>query len=125
MPKFSHYNPNPLLPRSFIHTQTEVYEALNNEIEVLRAGKRSFSVATDEDIEKYCDQELVAWLQGNTFSNDAIKKIIREEFTMQDLKYNVTKDDLRDIGLRIGPRCRLWNCIERLRDTLSMNGCHG
>ena len=42
---------------------------------MLRAGKRSFSVATDEDIEKYCDQELVTWLQSNAFSNDAIKKV--------------------------------------------------
>jgi len=119
--------------RSFISTQADMYHVLNTEMRN-HNGKRPFpssqSDAGADDVEKYHDQDLVAWLKGQEFPDDTIRKIIREEFTLEDFHKSVTKEDLRDIGLKIGPRCRLWDCITRLqqRPHSQMNGntldCH-
>lgn len=119
--------------RSFISTQADMYHVLNTEMRN-HNGKRPFpssqSDAGADDVEKYHDQDLVAWLRSQEFPDDTIRKIIREEFTLEDFHKSVTKEDLRDIGLKIGPRCRLWDCITRLqqRPHSQMNGntpdCH-
>lgn len=113
--------------RSFINKQTDMYHELNSGLRNSN-GKRPFrqTTAEEEDVTKYGDQELVAWLRYNSFCDDVIRKIIREEFTLEVFHRSVTKEDLRDIGLKIGPRCRLWECITRLQQSGLPNGegCH-
>ncbi|XP_063676778.1 mitogen-activated protein kinase kinase kinase 15-like isoform X4 [Bolinopsis microptera] len=113
--------------RKFFRSQTEMYNVLSTELRNGN-GKRPFpsGSSTEDDIDKYHDQDLVAWLRFNQFPDETIRKIIREEFTLTDFNKSVTKDDLRDIGLKIGPRCRLWECITKLQQSghHMQNGIH-
>ena len=54
----------------------------------------------EDDIDKYHDQDLIAWLRFNQFPDETIRKIIHEDFTLMDFQKSVTKEDLRDIGLK-------------------------
>ena len=87
--------------RKFFRSQTEMYNVLSTELRNGN-GKRPFpsGSSTEDDIDKYHDQDLVAWLRFNQFPDETIRKIIREEFTLTDFNKSVTKEDLRDIGLK-------------------------
>ncbi|KAL5266115.1 hypothetical protein ACHWQZ_G006686 [Mnemiopsis leidyi] len=113
--------------RNFFRSQTEIYNVLSTELRNGN-GKRPFPSGSsmEDDIDKYHDQDLVAWLKFNQFPDETVRKIIHEDFTLADFQKSVTKEDLRDIGLKIGPRCRLWECITKLQQSGRhlQNGTH-
>ncbi|KAL8591802.1 hypothetical protein ACOMHN_047062 [Nucella lapillus] len=81
------------------------------------------------------DSELVSWLTRHSFDPDAInrvrthccrpedkeppqaRKVCEEEYSLQDLKELVTWEDIRQLRLKGGVRCKLWRAIleERTR----------
>lgn len=58
--------------------------------------------------------DLSDWL-GDSIDSRTIEKIAAHQITLDDFKYHLTHKDLEDLGLKIGPRCRLWAKISNER----------
>ncbi|XP_045711819.1 mitogen-activated protein kinase kinase kinase 15 [Phyllostomus hastatus] len=61
------------------------------------------------------DQELVRWLQLQGADADAIDKIVKQGYTLSDIRNKVTKEDLRYLGLCEELLCKLWTAISQYR----------
>ncbi|XP_076466646.1 mitogen-activated protein kinase kinase kinase 15-like isoform X5 [Babylonia areolata] len=63
------------------------------------------------------DSELVSWLTQHHFDSEAISRVCDEEYTLRDLIELVTWEDIRQLQLKGGMRCKLWRAIleERTR----------
>ncbi|KAF6090996.1 mitogen-activated protein kinase kinase kinase 15 [Phyllostomus discolor] len=62
------------------------------------------------------DQELVRWLQLQGADADAIDKIVKQGYTLSDIRNKVTKEDLRYLGLcNEELLCKLWTAISQYR----------
>ncbi|XP_026505584.1 mitogen-activated protein kinase kinase kinase 15-like [Terrapene carolina triunguis] len=57
------------------------------------------------------DQELLDWLRQQGADSDAIERFAEEDYTLNDVLNDITKDDLRYLRLRGGLLCRIWNAI--------------
>ncbi|XP_067401098.1 mitogen-activated protein kinase kinase kinase 15 isoform X2 [Emydura macquarii macquarii] len=57
------------------------------------------------------DQELLDWLRHQGADSDAIERFAEEDYTLNDVLNDITKDDLRYLRLRGGLLCRIWNAI--------------
>lgn len=57
------------------------------------------------------DQELLDWLRQQGADSDAIERFTEEDYTLNDVLNDITKDDLRYLRLRGGLLCRIWNAI--------------
>ncbi|XP_036126075.1 mitogen-activated protein kinase kinase kinase 15 [Molossus molossus] len=60
-------------------------------------------------------QELVDWLQLQGADANTIEKIVKEGYTLSDILNDVTKEDLRYLGLCGGLLCRLWTAVSQYR----------
>jgi mitogen-activated protein kinase kinase kinase 5 len=69
-------------------------------------------VENDHDV---VDGGLVAWLESVGVDSDSIDKLSSEQFTKSQLLDAVTRDDLRQIGLKGGMFYRLWEAISTHR----------
>ncbi|XP_053772953.1 mitogen-activated protein kinase kinase kinase 15 [Desmodus rotundus] len=61
------------------------------------------------------DRELVDWLQLQGADADAIEKIVKQGYTLSDIRDKVTEEDLRYLGLRDELLCKLWIAISQYR----------
>ncbi|XP_012882241.1 PREDICTED: mitogen-activated protein kinase kinase kinase 5 [Dipodomys ordii] len=57
------------------------------------------------------DSELTAWLRENGADEDTISRFLAEDYTLEDVLYYVTRDDLKCLRLRGGMLCTLWKAI--------------
>ncbi|XP_028288631.1 mitogen-activated protein kinase kinase kinase 15 isoform X2 [Parambassis ranga] len=62
------------------------------------------------------DKELTDWLIELGADPDTVDKFVMEEYTLNDILNDVTKDDLRCLRLRGGVLCRIWRAIQRHRE---------
>uniref|UniRef100_A0A672Q9L1 mitogen-activated protein kinase kinase kinase n=1 Tax=Sinocyclocheilus grahami TaxID=75366 RepID=A0A672Q9L1_SINGR len=60
------------------------------------------------------DKKLTDWLKEQGADSDTIDKFVEEDFTLNDILCDVTKEDLR--CLRGGALCRIWKAIQRHRN---------
>uniref|UniRef100_G1PLN6 mitogen-activated protein kinase kinase kinase n=1 Tax=Myotis lucifugus TaxID=59463 RepID=G1PLN6_MYOLU len=60
-------------------------------------------------------QELVDWLQMQGADADTIEKIVKEGYKLSDILNDITKEDLRYLGLRGGLLCKLWSEVSQYR----------
>lgn len=65
------------------------------------------------------DEDLMHWLQDLGMDTECIERFAREQFTKEDVLHLITRDDLRRLGLRLGPELRIWKAIQQHRDSLS------
>ncbi|KAK3515487.1 hypothetical protein QTP70_023619 [Hemibagrus guttatus] len=61
------------------------------------------------------DTELTEWLKQQKVDPDTIHKFVSEDYTLNDILNDVTKDDLQHLRLRGGVLCRIWKAIQRHR----------
>ncbi|KAJ8278142.1 hypothetical protein GJAV_G00084320 [Gymnothorax javanicus] len=61
------------------------------------------------------DKELTDWLKEQGADSDTIEKFAVEEYTLNDVLNDVTKEDLRYLRLRGGTLCRIWRAIQKHR----------
>ncbi|XP_044525141.1 mitogen-activated protein kinase kinase kinase 15 [Gracilinanus agilis] len=61
------------------------------------------------------DKELTDWLKLQGADANAMEKIVEEGYTLHDILNDVTKEDLRYLGLRGGLLCRIWNTVSKHR----------
>uniref|UniRef100_A0A4W6DNH3 mitogen-activated protein kinase kinase kinase n=1 Tax=Lates calcarifer TaxID=8187 RepID=A0A4W6DNH3_LATCA len=55
---------------------------------------------TSQAAERHEDSELTSWLRLYGADQDAIEKILNEEYTLNDILHDVTRDDLKSLRLR-------------------------
>ncbi|CAL8316277.1 unnamed protein product [Boreogadus saida] len=61
------------------------------------------------------DPELSGWLGDHGADQEAIERLVQEEYTLDDILHNVTRDDLKCLRLRGGVLCKLWKAIKDYR----------
>ncbi|XP_036376653.1 LOW QUALITY PROTEIN: mitogen-activated protein kinase kinase kinase 15 [Megalops cyprinoides] len=61
------------------------------------------------------DKELTDWLKEQGADADTIEKFVMEDYTLNDVLNDVTKEDLRYLRLRGGVLCRIWRAIQKHR----------
>lgn len=62
------------------------------------------------------DLELIYWLRQHRVDEDTINKFLAEDFTLEDILWHVTRDDLKSMNLRGGTLCAIWKAIVDLRE---------
>ncbi|XP_036103851.1 mitogen-activated protein kinase kinase kinase 5 isoform X3 [Molossus molossus] len=62
------------------------------------------------------DSELTDWLRANGADADTISRFLAEDYSLADVLYCVTRDDLKCLRLRGGMLCTLWKAITDFRD---------
>ncbi|XP_025150267.3 mitogen-activated protein kinase kinase kinase 5 isoform X1 [Bubalus bubalis] len=62
------------------------------------------------------DSELTDWLRENGADEDTISLFLAEDYSLMDVLYYVTRDDLKCLRLRGGMLCTLWKAITDFRD---------
>nr|XP_050027260.2 mitogen-activated protein kinase kinase kinase 15-like isoform X3 [Dermacentor andersoni] len=65
------------------------------------------------------DEDLMHWLQDLGMDTECMERFAREQFTKEDVLHLMTRDDLRRLGLRLGPELRIWKAIQQHREGLS------
>ncbi|XP_063990230.1 mitogen-activated protein kinase kinase kinase 15 isoform X2 [Diachasmimorpha longicaudata] len=66
---------------------------------------------TDHNNPSNADQRLVEWLQGLGVDDASIDRFIYEEYTLEDVLFHMSRDDLRKLNLRGGVELRIWMAI--------------
>ncbi|XP_061742244.1 mitogen-activated protein kinase kinase kinase 5 [Nerophis ophidion] len=93
----------------------QVLEEREQEIRLLRLRKETAcdlpKGRTDLPAKKREDTELSSWLRLYGADQDAVDAILDEEYTLNDILNDVTRDDLKSLRLRGGILCKLWKAI--------------
>ncbi|XP_072178196.1 mitogen-activated protein kinase kinase kinase 5-like [Diadema setosum] len=59
--------------------------------------------------------ELEKWLRRQGVDEDSIQRFIEEDFTLPLVLNVMTRDDLRDLRIRVGAQCRVWDAVMSYR----------
>ncbi|XP_042843133.1 mitogen-activated protein kinase kinase kinase 5 isoform X3 [Panthera tigris] len=62
------------------------------------------------------ESELAEWLREKGADEDTISRFLAEDYSLEDVLYYVTRDDLKCLRLRGGILCMLWKAITDFRD---------
>ncbi|XP_012283349.1 mitogen-activated protein kinase kinase kinase 15 isoform X2 [Orussus abietinus] len=66
---------------------------------------------TDHNVTPRSDIRLVEWLQGLGIDEASIDRFLYEEYSLEDILFHVTRDDLHRLGLRGGIELRIWKAV--------------
>ncbi|KAM4633954.1 mitogen-activated protein kinase kinase kinase 5 isoform 1-T1 [Polymixia lowei] len=93
----------------------QVLEERDQEIKLLRLRSEPLenptSLVRSQSTERHDDPELTRWLRLHGTDQDSIDRILMEEYTLDDILHDVTRDDLKSLRLRGGVLCKLWKTI--------------
>ncbi|RDD42291.1 Mitogen-activated protein kinase kinase kinase 15 [Trichoplax sp. H2] len=70
-------------------------------------------------IDSIGEDDLNNLLKSLDFSSEDISKFKEEQFTYEDVMTCITREDLKELNLKGGPACRLWNHIVTNRSKIS------
>ncbi|XP_028295135.1 mitogen-activated protein kinase kinase kinase 5 [Gouania willdenowi] len=102
----------------------QVLEEREQEIRLLRLrSEPTDSLLSSEDqqehrstpAQRHEDPELSSWLRLYGADQDSIDRILKEEYTLNNILHDVTRDDLKSLRLRGGFFCKLWKAITDYR----------
>ncbi|XP_065114443.1 mitogen-activated protein kinase kinase kinase 15 isoform X2 [Paramisgurnus dabryanus] len=62
------------------------------------------------------DKQLTDWLKEQGADSETVDKFVLEDYTLNDVLCDITKEDLRCLRLRGGVLCRIWRAIQRHRN---------
>ncbi|XP_064629593.1 mitogen-activated protein kinase kinase kinase 15-like isoform X2 [Lineus longissimus] len=62
------------------------------------------------------DDDLVRWLQQLHIDEQTVQKFVDEEYDLETVKEDMTRDDLRRLGIRGGVQLRIWRAIQGYRN---------
>ncbi|XP_060835033.1 mitogen-activated protein kinase kinase kinase 15 isoform X3 [Rhopalosiphum padi] len=77
---------------------------------------REFKDFNYENSADGCCKDLIKWLRDIGIDEHSIKILVNEQFMLDQIQLDVTREDLRDLGLKRGVELRLWKEIERHRE---------
>ncbi|CAI8012068.1 Mitogen-activated protein kinase kinase kinase 5 [Geodia barretti] len=86
------------------------------------AARKKVTFQTDsvEDVDSGVatgDSNLVAWLEDIQLDHASIQRFVAEQLTLSDVRDHMTREDVVDLKLKIGPRCRVWAAISEYRSS--------
>lgn len=81
--------------------------------------RQVLSCKCQEKEEIQVDPRLAHWIQGLGLNESAQKIFLAEGFTLDEVLYHISREDLHNIGLRGGSEFRIWRAIEQHRDRAS------
>ncbi|KAK4881515.1 hypothetical protein RN001_004834 [Aquatica leii] len=118
---------NNRLTQELIDTQKQyqnlVKQLIDNTQQQAQALRQVLSCRCQQKDDVQIDQRLAQWLQG--LELDVVgQKLISEGFTLEEVLYNMNRDDLHKVGLRSAPEFRVWRAIIQHRQT-SPSMCNG
>lgn len=100
----------------------QVLEEREQEIRLLRLRSELTDVPTSSDSQEEqtiqhaeSHEDLTSWLRLYGADQDSIDTILNEEYTLNDILHDVTRDDLKSLRLRGGILCKLWKAITDYR----------
>ncbi|XP_067428363.1 mitogen-activated protein kinase kinase kinase 5 isoform X1 [Thunnus thynnus] len=102
----------------------QVLEEREQEIRLLRLRSETADISTSSSSQEgqtsqpaagHEDPELSSWLRLYGADQDSIDRILNEEYTLNDILHDVTRDDLKSLSLRGGILCKLWKAITDYR----------
>lgn len=112
--------------------QRHFVEGCINQSKLANAGSRESSVtisgppssvpsasAGASRPDNYRDEDLMHWLRDLGMDAECMEKFAREQFTKEDVLVLMMRDDLRRLGLRLGPELRIWKAIQKYRNSSS------
>uniref|UniRef100_L7LWF6 mitogen-activated protein kinase kinase kinase n=1 Tax=Rhipicephalus pulchellus TaxID=72859 RepID=L7LWF6_RHIPC len=111
--------------RSFVEgclSQSRYLQPGSRESSVTISGPSSSVPSASAGVQRpeiHRDEDLMHWLQDLGMDAECIERFAREQFTKEDVLHLMTRDDLRRLGLRLGPELRIWKAIQQHRDSLS------
>ncbi|XP_011303052.1 mitogen-activated protein kinase kinase kinase 5 isoform X2 [Fopius arisanus] len=70
---------------------------------------------TDHNNASNTDRRLTEWLQGLGVDDASIDRFIYEEYSLEDVLFHMSRDDLRKLNLRGGVELRIWMAIMQTR----------
>ncbi|KAL1413956.1 hypothetical protein MTO96_007892 [Rhipicephalus appendiculatus] len=111
--------------RSFVEgclSQSRYLHPGSRESSVTISGPSSSAPSASAGVHRpeiYRDEELMNWLQDLGMDTECIERFAREQFTKEDVLHLMTREDLRRLGLRLGPELRIWKAIQQHRNSLS------
>lgn len=85
--------------------------------------KQALSCRCHQKIEVDNDQRLAQWLQGLDLQESS-KELLNEGYTLDEVLYEIDREDLHRVGLQGGPELRIWRAIIQHRQNTS-NLCNG
>lgn len=65
--------------------------------------------------ETQSDSKLTSWLQGLGLHESSQRIFLAEGYTLDDVLYDITQDDLKRIPLKGGTQLRIWRAIKQHR----------
>ncbi|KAL7840643.1 hypothetical protein AOLI_G00259660 [Acnodon oligacanthus] len=89
----------------------ELFRLRNQTATVETASPSIFRIPSEPEP----DKELTDWLKEQGADSETVDKFVMEEYTLNDVLNDVTKEDLRHMSLRGGVLCRIWRAIQRHR----------
>lgn len=90
----------------------EFQEILKQQLDLLTASLQNCEHVHD-DIEE--DSRLAHWLSGLGISENAQKKVLCQGYTLDEVLYDITRDDIRKIKLLGAHELRIWKAISLFR----------
>ncbi|KAM6992416.1 mitogen-activated protein kinase kinase kinase 5 isoform 2-T2 [Tautogolabrus adspersus] len=102
----------------------QVLEEREQEIRLLKLRSEPADVAassggpegeTSQPAERHEDPDLTSWLRLSGADQDSIDRILNEQYTLNNILHDVTRDDLKSLRLRGGVLCKLWKAITDYR----------
>uniref|UniRef100_A0A3Q4GKK3 mitogen-activated protein kinase kinase kinase n=1 Tax=Neolamprologus brichardi TaxID=32507 RepID=A0A3Q4GKK3_NEOBR len=98
--------------------QSILQQVLDEREQEIRLLKLYVHLIHAQPAERRDDPELTSWLTRYGADQDAIDRILNEEYTLNDILHDVTRDDLKSLRLRGGVLCKLWKAITDYRQKL-------
>lgn len=112
--------------QSILH---QVLEERDQEIRLLRSRSQPIDIpipasSSSSTFRQRCprprqapeDSDLTQWLRLHGADTDSIDRILEEDYSLDDILYYVTREDLKSLRLRGGILCRLWKAIVEHRE---------
>ncbi|CAL8315075.1 unnamed protein product [Lota lota] len=93
----------------------QVLEERKQDIQLLRLRSQPPVGRQSRGAEAPQDPELSRWLGLHGADQESIERLVQEEYTLDDILHNVTRDDLKCLRLRGGVLCKLWKAIKDYR----------
>ena len=101
----------------------QLIESLQHQSEAIKeiCSRRECQIKDEFDE----DPRLASWLQGLGVNEYCRRKILAEGYTLDEVLYNIAREDLQRIGLRGAVEFRIWRAIEQHRQSTTVYLCNG
>lgn len=104
---------------TFLFIFLKVRQLIDHTQQQSEALREILSSKYHEREEVHVDQRLAMWLQGLGLHESTQKIFLSEGFTLDEVLYEISRDDLHRVGLKGASEFRIWRAIQQHRNRAS------